>query len=125
MLTDELIEEAKKRIKFGPEHGPHHEHNDCVRIAYEWLDAQKKTKIVVRRSRGFKTYVRNWGGRYISKSDVDIAADLHPDVFGSYPRFNISRRLTRPRRTRLENIGQAFSHSYEERRGGDNYFRDE
>jgi hypothetical protein len=31
-------------------------------------------------------------GHYISVSDVEVAAELHADVFGKYPYFNIGGR---------------------------------
>ena len=32
----------KKRTKYIYPDDISHEHNDCIRIAYEWLDAQKE-----------------------------------------------------------------------------------
>jgi hypothetical protein len=40
MLSTNEILEAKKRVRYS--HGEkdiRHEHDDCIRIAYEWLDA--------------------------------------------------------------------------------------
>ncbi len=125
MLTDSEIDEAKTRTSYSLSEGGHHEHNDCIRIAYEWLDAQSKTKNIVRKSRAWKHLIENWAGRYVSRSDVDVAAELHPDIFGSYPFFNISSRLIRPSTSRLDGIGEAFTHDYKERRGGDNYSKNE
>lgn len=116
MLTDEEIEAAKARTRYSLSEGPHHEHNDCIRIAYEWLDAQAKLKAPnARRSRPLKHIIEKWGGRYVSTTDVDVAAELHPDVHGRYPHFNISSRLTRPSDVRLSGIGEAFSQGYRER----------
>lgn len=42
MLTDEEIEYGKANVKYSLKEGGLHEHNDCIRMAYEWLDAQKK-----------------------------------------------------------------------------------
>ncbi len=106
MLTDEQIEDAKKRVTYSLGE-PHHEHNDCIRIAYEWLDAQERTKGVTRSPRPLKHHIEKWGGRYVSQSDVDVAAELHPDIKGTYPYFNISRRLTLPSESRLDGIGEA------------------
>lgn len=41
-LTNEQIEEAKQRTQFTAK--PYHEHPDCIRIAAEWLDAQRRLK---------------------------------------------------------------------------------
>jgi len=125
MLSDKEIEDAKKRVSYSLKEGGHHEHNDCIRIAYEWLDAQRKTKRVVRKSRALKHLIENWAGRYVSRTDVDVAAELHPHIIGTYPYLNISSRLVRPAKHRLEGIDQAFKHHYEERRGGDPYSTDE
>lgn len=105
-LTDQVIDEGKARLK-RPD--AHHEHNDCVRIAYEWLDAQAKTKGYTRQCNPLKHMIEQWAGRYVSQDDVEVAAMLHPDVKGKYPFFNIGARLTKPSERRLENIGQAFT----------------
>ncbi len=113
MLTDTQIEDAKKRVTYSLEK-PHHEHNDCIRIAYEWLDAQERTKGVTRGPRPLKHHIEKWAGRYVSQSDVDVAAELHPDIKGTYPYFNISRSLTLPSERRLDGIGEARTQkSYE------------
>ncbi|MGV1099148.1 hypothetical protein ACUUL3_07000 [Thiovibrio sp. JS02] len=106
MITKEQIAKAKKEVVLKDE-APH-AHDECIRIAYEWLDAQKKTKKSSSISRPLKHLIENWAGRYISQSDVEIAAHLHPDIFGKYSRYNISSRLTEPSLDRLkhiENIG--------------------
>lgn len=89
-----------------------HEHPDCIRIAYEWLDAQKKTKGKTTKVNPLKHLIERWGGRYVSTSDVEVAAMMHPDVKGEYPHFNISARLTEPSKKRLSGIGEAFKHDY-------------
>ena len=94
---------------------PLHEHDDCVRMAYEWLDAQVKTKGVTSRTFALKHIIETWAGRYISTSDVVVAAQMHPNVHGTYPHFNISSRLTQPSDARLAGIGEAFKHYYRER----------
>lgn len=109
MISDEDIEKAKFRADYNLE-SPHHEHNDCVRIAYEWLDAQKKTKTVPQRGHASKSLIERWAGRYVSQSDVSVAAELHPDIRGTFPHFNISARLIEPSLSRLSNIGEAFKH---------------
>lgn len=113
MLTDSQINDAKAKAPVRLER--HHEHNDCVRIAYEWLDAQQKIKGVISSPFPLKHMVERWGGRYVSQSDVEVAAWLHPDIQGTYPRYNISKRLTLPSDSRLSNIGEAFSQDQRER----------
>ena len=110
ILTDEQIEEAKKRVLYGLGEA-HHEHNDCVRIAYEWLDAQDTILSKQPRAFALKHLIEKWGGRYVSQSDVEVAAYLHPRIRGSYPYYNISSRLTLPAEDRLDGIGEAFTHS--------------
>lgn len=125
MLSVEEIEAAKAATKYGPK--PHHEHIDCIRIAYEWLDAQVKTKGKNRSARPLKHHIEKWAGRYVSQSDVEVAAHLHPDIYGEYPHFNISSRLIRPSGNRLAGIGEAGAHrtTYTERPESKIYARDE
>lgn len=108
-LSKEQIEAAKKRAKYDG-NDKVHEHDDCIRIAYEWLDAQKKIKSASSRFHEVKHLVEKWAGRYISTADVIVAAELHPDVHGSYPTFNLSSNLTEPSDQRLTNIGEAYQH---------------
>ncbi len=114
MLTDAQIERAKKETKYSHP-SPHHEHPDCVRIAYAWLDAQKKTKSTTARTMALKHIIEAWGGRYVSTSDVEVAATLHSEIRGTYPHFNISSRLTEPSKNRLAGISEAFKHDYNAR----------
>lgn len=126
MLSVEEIEAAKAATKYGPK-PPHHEHIDCIRIAYEWLDAQVKTKGQNRSARPLKHHIEKWAGRYVSQSDVEVAAHLHPDIGGVYPHFNISSRLVRPSQNRLSGIGEAGAHrtTYTEPPESKIYARDE
>ncbi|WP_341936258.1 hypothetical protein [Marinimicrobium sp. C2-29] len=109
-LTDEEIEAAKSSTDYNLD-AQLHEHNDCIRIAYEWLDAQKKIKTIPKFGVTSKHLIESWAGRYISQSDVSVAAELHPEVFGKYPRFNISKMLVEPSTSRLEDIAESFKHS--------------
>jgi hypothetical protein len=84
-------------------------------MAYEWLDAQVKTKGRTTKTRPIKHIIEKWAGRYVSTTDVVVAAQLHPDIHGTYPHFNISARLTEPARRRLDGISEAFKHDYHER----------
>lgn len=112
MISDKEIEAAKHRTQYflkGSEQS--HEHPDCIRIAYEWFDAQQKIKKPNKKKFPFilKHYVEAWSGRYISSSDVCVAAELHPEIHGKYPFFNISSRLVEPSLERLANIGEAMT----------------
>jgi len=111
MITDKEIDSAKLTTEYKLD-SQHHEHNDCIRIAYEWLDAQKKIKNKSNKARALKHVIEKWGGRYISTSDVCVAAELHPDIHGVYPFFNISSRLTEPSIKRLNDISEAMQHGH-------------
>lgn len=104
MLTDEQIKAAIDDLFDG--YQP--EHYDCVRIAYEWLDAQKKIKT---KSNSWqlctKHLIERWGGRYVAENDVCIAASIHDGIFGDYPAFNIASKLTFPSKDRLHGIESA------------------
>lgn len=110
MLSDAEINEAKARTKHSLD--AHHEHNDCIRLAYEWLDAQRTIQTPRRDWHPLKHIIEKWAGRYISQTDVEVAATLHPRISGKYPNFNLSGRLTRPNDRRLENIGEALTQDY-------------
>ena len=112
MITDEQIECGKKDVSYTLNEDPVHEHHDCVRMAYEWLDAQTKLKNPTKRAPALKHEIENWAGRYVSTYDVDLAAYLHPEIHGSYPKFNISMRFTLPSDSRLKGISEAFTQEY-------------
>jgi len=122
VLTDEQIRVAIEKVK-RPE--SNHEHPDCVRIAYAWLDAQANTKHAQQSMRPLKHIIERWGGRYVSQTDVEAAALLHPRIKGSYPSYNISSRLIEPSDARLAPIGQAFAHDYRDRHSLKDYARRE
>ncbi len=113
MLTEAQIAEAKRTIIY-THPDPLHEHDDCVRIAVEWLRAQARTSGTMRKTYAMKHLIEKWGGRYVSQSDVELAAHILGHR-GKYPRFNISARLTEPDNSRLASIGEAFSHDYHKR----------
>ncbi len=114
MLSSAEIIKAKSKTKYR-DNDHHHEHDDCIRIAYEWLDAQAKTKNPTKTRWALKHVIENWAGRYVSQSDVEVAAHMHPDIIGTYPLYNISSRLTEPSQKRLENITEANTQSYKTR----------
>lgn len=121
MLTDQMIQLGKSITNYGSL-GAHHEHNDCIRMAYEWLDAQlKNPPKKCQRSFQTKHLVEEWCGRYVSIADVLVAAKLHPDIKGDYPCFNISAKLTEPSKQRLIGIGEAFTHYYNAHHNSANY----
>jgi hypothetical protein len=124
MLSDDDIENAKRTVKYSHE-VPLHENKDCIRMAYEWLDAQTKTQTETKTTNPLKHFIEKWAGRYVSTSDVEVAAHMHPDVKGVYPHFNISARLTEPSMERLKGISEAFKHSYREQHDQSVYKRHE
>ncbi|MEH3122022.1 MAG: hypothetical protein PGN16_08590 [Sphingomonas phyllosphaerae] len=120
MLSDQEIDAAKKRLPRSPD--TLHEHNDCIRLAYQWLDAQKTVASAPKTYLPLKHMIEHWAGRYVSQSDVEVAALLHPRIEGKYPNYNLSRRLTRPSDRRLSGIGEALKHEqYRERLDEDGY----
>jgi len=125
MLTDQQIEAAKKTIRYSTTEKPLHEHNDCIRFAYEWLDAQVKTQGQTKKIFQVKHLIERWAGRYVSTSDVDVAAHIHPEVKGRYPFYNISARLTNPSTNRISGLSQAFTQGQNESHDPKNYSRSE
>lgn len=100
-----------------------HESDDSILIAWQWLDAQAKTSAPAKKTRPLKHIIENWGGRYLSQSDVEVAALMHPDIRGTYPHYNIESRLTRPSDARLVDIASARTQGY--RTEGREYSREE
>ncbi len=93
MITQEQIAAAKLRTNYcHPANEIDHGSDDRIRLAYEWLDAQPKRSTINRRHGVWKHIIEAWAGTYISVSDVEVAAELHADVFGNYPYFNIGSR---------------------------------
>ncbi len=113
MITNKQIEDAKKRVTYShPPKDVVHEHDDCIRIAYDWLDAQVKRKTVNYRQGVSKHAIEQWGGRYVSVSDLEVAIELHSGVSGTYPHINVSSRWILPNDRRLAGIGQARTQGY-------------
>lgn len=123
-LSDQAIKHGKSKTSYGVTE-PFHEHNDCIRIAYEWIDAQKCIRSKTKSLFPVKHLIERWAGRYVSTADVIVAANLHPNIFGSYPYFNISSKLTEPSIGRLNNIPEANQHDYRERHETSIYLRHE
>jgi len=112
-IGEKDIAKAKSQTKYTYPGDILHEHPDCIRIAYEWLDAQLKTKNPTYKMISLKHIIEKWGGRYVSRNDVEVAATLL-GLNGSYPRYQISAKLTRPSDNRLKLIKEARTQSYKE-----------
>jgi len=123
MLTKQQIEDGKKATTYTND--VFHEHDDCIRIAYEWFDAQTKTKSPYGRpwSADPKHFVECWGGRYVSQADVDVAAQLHPAIKGHYPNYNLKFAFTLPSVERLSGIEEAFTQAYKIGKFEDNIYK--
>ncbi len=111
MLTAEDILKAQSKTEYSPG-DVLHEHDDCIRMAYEWLDAQVITKGVMKTTKPIKHIIEKWAGRYVSQNDVEVAASLHSDIKGKHPLYNISSKLTLPKIDRLEDITEANTYDY-------------
>jgi hypothetical protein len=111
-LSGELIAKAKAETIYSPKKLgiPLHQHDDCIRICFEWLDAQKIIKSKCKHQFAIKHLIEQWAGRYVSMSDVEVAAKIHPQIIGIYPHYNISSKLVEPDKTRLKNIVEANKH---------------
>ncbi|WP_215757257.1 hypothetical protein, partial [Gluconobacter sp. P5H9_a] len=72
MLTDKEINDAKIGFKYQHPSDILHEHEDCIRMAYEWLDAQTTIKTKPKHSRALKHIIEKWAGRYISDAQTTI-----------------------------------------------------
>jgi hypothetical protein len=115
MITSAEIATAKATYRYSHPNDILHEHDDCIRMAYEWLDAQNIVATPNKKFRPLKHVVEKWAGRYISQSDVEVAAAMHPRIRGTYPNFNLSARLVLPSDRRLQGIGEALTQGYRER----------
>lgn len=109
MLSDETIALAKARANYAG-FVPVHQSNDCIRIAYAWLDAQIKTSAPSEVPVSQRGLIRSWGGALVMYGDIIVAAELHSDIHGIYPRLNLSRELTLPDPARLANVAGANEH---------------
>lgn len=107
MHSDQLIDVAKQLAKYSTEN-VHHNENDRIRAAYEWLDAQRLTKHPTKKVIGIKHLVEKWCGNYISRSDVETAAHMHPAIFGIYPFYNINAGLVLPSIARLSGLTRGW-----------------
>ena len=108
MITDEQIEKAKTETQYTGKIYHRKNSNVGIRIAYEWLDAQNTTKNPRHCEWQLKHIIEQWSGHYVSQSDVEVAAHLHPDITGYYPNYNFSSRLTFPSEKRLNGFPQEY-----------------
>lgn len=104
MLSDAQIEEAIAQAPEQLDSNPIS--HEGLRVAFEWLDAQSTIKTPSKKSRPLKHIIKKWGGCYVSQTDVELAAWLHPAQEGTYSKFNIASKLTRPSAQRLEKLGR-------------------
>lgn len=109
MLSEETIALAKARANYAG-FVPVHQNDDCIRIAYAWLDAQIKTAEPCEVPVSQRGLIRSWGGALVMYGDIIVAAEIHPDIHGIYPCLNLSRELTFPDPARLANIVGANVH---------------
>ncbi len=99
MLSKEDIERGKREALKLPD--ALHIDDNCIRAVYEWLDAQQKTIHRTNKLSDIKHAVESWCGFYVSKSDVIVAAYLHPEIKGEYPHYNIHGNILEPLPCRL------------------------
>lgn len=104
-MSDELIETAKTKAFYSSK-TPHHEHNDCIRAAYEWFEAQEILKGTSPKKLPVEldVIIENWAKLPISISDIEVVVAIHPAlrVLGGYPNYNISTNLVEPSFHRLD-----------------------
>ena len=108
MLTADQIREARSQTYYTVPDGKPTKCDDCVRLAFEWLDAQARTKSPNTRYWSLKHLVEDWSGMHISRTDVEVAAHLH-GLIGLYPNYNIHTKWVEPSLKRLEGIARANS----------------
>lgn len=122
MLNLEQIAAGKLITKYDDPSNVVHEHPDCFRIAYEWLDAQVTIVGYSTRCRPLKTMIESWAGRYVSKANVEVAAQLHARISGRYLYdFNLDNRLISPCCSRLLSIPEALTQDYREKHNEADY----
>lgn len=78
-----------------------------IRIAAEFLNAQKRRKKPSFRFLPMKHIIEAWAGHFISQGDVEVAAKL-VGLCGTYPLFNLSLKLVVPNPDLLAEIPCAY-----------------
>jgi hypothetical protein len=111
MFSDKEIEKVKDGFEYFWADG-YHQHNDCIRIAAHWLDAQKRTKVCGVSPSVVKHTAEIWAQRYVSASDVEVAAHLLGIGRSERGLIGVSKLQTRPAERRLRNISEAGKHNY-------------
>ena len=111
LLTDKAILIAKGSAPYDSNNALH-QHNDCIRIAYIWLDHQKVTKRTRFTASAIKHDIERWAQRYISSSDLIVAAHMHPDIIinPAHHTLNIHQKFITPPIDYLYKISEAFKH---------------
>lgn len=109
MIQESSIEAAKEEAVYVNRPTEYSfENDDHIRIAYEFIDVQTKTKNVSGRSQQgllqWRTQVRCWSGFKISQEDFEVAVCLHPDVRGTYPYYTMSNKLVLPCALRINHF---------------------
>lgn len=110
-FDDSVIDTAKNEVVYLYDDDIYHEHNDCIRIACEWVAAQNITQNRCTHIWGLKTLIECWGGRYVSGNDLEVAAHLLGMPFKN-GHIAISQRLVLPCQSRLKNIAKANTQVY-------------
>ena len=77
---------------------------ECVEVAYQFLDAQKKCVLKKQSHYALKGMVERWSRRYISRLDVEMAIRLHPELRGNASSCNISSNFVMPSMNRLSRV---------------------
>lgn len=115
-VTDEMIlwelEKTRSNKSWQDIEHPIAESLECIKIAYAFLDAQKATKNKRSFDGSLKACVENWGGRYVSIADVNMAIKMHPELHGDAKSCNISKNLIMPCMQRLQGIKEANTQEY-------------
>lgn len=109
-LPSETIEKAKREIEYMWDDKGFHQHDDCVRIAFEWLSAQKRTKTISGHF-SHKHDMERWAGRYVCSHDVELAAHIL-GIPVKNGRMGISKNTVLPCFSRLDLIEQVNIHVY-------------
>lgn len=95
--------------------------DDRIRIAYEWLDAQRKLDRSISQRTDLQKLISTWGGKRIDIEDIDRAAHLHDKITGQYAKYNINYRFILPAAERLRVLVQADRQTSEMRFLLENY----
>ncbi len=112
MLNSEHIAFAKSLISKSNESS---EDDDQVRVAYQWLDAQKIAKKTLQGEWNLERLIGDWSGLEVTRHDIEVAAHLHHRIHGDYPLLNINPGFIFPSAERLRGISTSFAYNSEER----------